>query len=149
MKKNKKNKERGSMLPPPFPMTKQKGRLWDTVFYGGGLALVVLLFFVDPVKVGFYPRCPFLVATGYRCPGCGSSRAIHSISHGDIVASWHYNPALLPAVFLIVLLLIAGMLKQKSKFWGRVHIFLSKPVFIYALGASIMLWWLLRNVFGL
>jgi hypothetical protein len=36
--------------------------------------------------------CPFYVATGLPCPGCGLTRAFVCISHGHIVESFHWHP---------------------------------------------------------
>ena len=43
-----------------------------------------IYYFYDPSLNGFFPRCPFLSITGWRCPGCGSQRAIHAILHGYV-----------------------------------------------------------------
>ena len=50
-----------------------------------------IYYFYDPSLNGFFPRCPFLSITGWRCPGCGSQRAIHAILHGDLATAWHFN----------------------------------------------------------
>ena len=36
-------------------------------------------------------RCPFLAVTGHYCPGCGGTRAILALLHGDVAAAWHNN----------------------------------------------------------
>jgi hypothetical protein len=61
---------------------------------GAGLGLVVLFYF-EPGKYPFYPFCPFHELTGLNCPACGSLRALHQLSHGNIVAAFHFNPLLL------------------------------------------------------
>jgi hypothetical protein len=38
----------------------------------------------DPHASGNYPSCPSIVLFGVHCPGCGSMRAVHHLSHGDI-----------------------------------------------------------------
>jgi hypothetical protein len=43
------------------------------------------------------PRCPFNWLTGLDCPACGSTRMVHALLHGDIVAAWHFNAAMLVA----------------------------------------------------
>ena len=48
-------------------------------------ALVVfgfIYFALDPSRSDLFPRCVFLSLTGYKCPGCGSQRAIHALLHG-------------------------------------------------------------------
>ncbi|HZM04552.1 MAG TPA: DUF2752 domain-containing protein [Candidatus Saccharimonadales bacterium] len=57
----------------------------------GALALVVLFLF-DPSTAGFYPLCPFHAATGLWCPGCGSLRAAHQLTHGHLAEAWRLNP---------------------------------------------------------
>ena len=36
--------------------------------------------------------CPFYLATGLPCPGCGLTRAFVCISHGQFVQSLHWHP---------------------------------------------------------
>ena len=44
--------------------------------------------------------CPHRRATGLMCPGCGLSRSFVSLSHGDIVAAFHFH-VFGPLVYLI------------------------------------------------
>jgi hypothetical protein len=60
---------------------------------GVGLGLLVLFYF-EPGKYPFYPLCPFHTLTGLNCPACGSLRAVHQLSHGNILAAFHFNPLL-------------------------------------------------------
>ena len=56
-----------------------------------------------PTEYSFYPRCPIYLATHWLCPGCGSTRALHSLLHSDIQGALHYNALftlLFPLVFL-------------------------------------------------
>ncbi len=68
--------------------------------FGFALTLVLpaaaslLLFFFEPGRYAFYPRCLFHQTTGLLCPGCGSLRAIHQLLHGHIVAAAHLNALL-------------------------------------------------------
>lgn len=39
--------------------------------------------------------CPILTLTGWQCPGCGSTRALYSLLHGDPVKAFTMNPLLL------------------------------------------------------
>ncbi|MFJ3216123.1 DUF2752 domain-containing protein [Kitasatospora sp. NPDC086801] len=48
---------------------------------------------VDPNAPGHYPDCPFLVATGWWCPGCGGLRCVHALAHGDLTGALHDNAA--------------------------------------------------------
>lgn len=59
------------------------------------LIIVVLLVMLyskyAPDSSHFFPKCPFLMLTGYECPGCGSQRAIHSVLNMDIIGALRYN----------------------------------------------------------
>lgn len=59
------------------------------------LAVLIALFTLDPGKTRLLPPCPFRAMTGLDCPGCGSTRAVHEILHGDPVAAVRMNPLLL------------------------------------------------------
>ena len=36
--------------------------------------------------------CPFKALTGIPCPGCGGTRALYAILHGDILEALYINP---------------------------------------------------------
>jgi len=61
-----------------------------------GLAVAVVVWAVllrfPPDRSGFYPVCPFHAAAGLLCPGCGGTRAIAALLHGDLRAAWRWNP---------------------------------------------------------
>ena len=55
------------------------------------LALGIVAFF-NPSTHQFFPSCAFHEVTGLYCPGCGSTRFLHSLLQGDIAAALGYNP---------------------------------------------------------
>jgi Protein of unknown function (DUF2752) len=58
----------------------------------GAFALLMLVVYnFSPSEYGFYPRCPLYAATHLLCPGCGATRALYSLLHGDLSAAMHYN----------------------------------------------------------
>ena len=59
------------------------------------IAGTVALFFLDPTKHAFFPKCAFHMATGYSCPGCGSSRALHQLTHGNLLEAVRLNPGVM------------------------------------------------------
>ena len=60
---------------------------------GGCTALLgaAILFWFEPAGHGFYPVCAFHQVTGLLCPGCGSTRAMHQLLHGHLVAALQLN----------------------------------------------------------
>jgi hypothetical protein len=70
----------------------------------GGAA--AFLFAVDPSRQAVYPPCLFYQATGFYCAGCGTTRALHALLHGNVAAALHDNALLvgvLPFVAWIAL----------------------------------------------
>ena len=62
-----------------------------------GLAYVGLR---NPTSGGFVP-CPFHAITGLWCPGCGMTRALHHLLHGDVAGAVSSN-LFLPVVVVVV-----------------------------------------------
>jgi hypothetical protein len=46
--------------------------------------LLVVLYAFPPTETSFYPRCNFHRLTGLHCPGCGTTRCLHALLHGDL-----------------------------------------------------------------
>jgi hypothetical protein len=55
------------------------------------LAAMAVVYNFSPAEYGFYPRCPFYAATHWLCPGCGATRALYSLLHGDLRAALRFN----------------------------------------------------------
>jgi hypothetical protein len=58
-----------------------------------------VVFCNDPSTAKFFPSCFFHSLTGLYCPGCGSTRALHALLHGDLVAAIRFNPLFVVAGF--------------------------------------------------
>ena len=68
------------------------------------VAGAVTVALVDPNEAGHYPTCPFLAVTGLWCPGCGTLRAVHALTHGDLAAAVDLNAL---SVVLVPVLVVA------------------------------------------
>jgi hypothetical protein len=117
-----------------------------------GLVAVALLivaavyFLFNPADSYLFPKCPFFLLTGLKCPGCGSQRAIHSLLHLDLAGAAHHNFILLLFIPVILLLLYAYAVKnRRPDFYNKIN----SRYMILGTFAAILLWWALRNVFGL
>lgn len=107
------------------------------------LTIVYLIF--DPAKSAWFPRCPFLVLTGLKCPGCGSQRVIHSLLNGDIASAWHCNALLVASLPIIFLYCYAELTRtHHPALYNR----LNSIAAIRSTFAIIMAWWVARNIFG-
>lgn len=67
---------------------------------GGYLAVVAA---IDPVRPSVI-QCPVHGLTGWWCPGCGSTRAVHALLHGDVALSLSAHPLVVPVAALLVFL---------------------------------------------
>lgn len=75
--------------------------VWLTLAVG-----TIYLFIFEPGKSGFFPVCPFRALTGLSCPGCGSTRGLHRLLHGDVVAAFEFNPFLILSLPFLVYALV-------------------------------------------
>ncbi len=57
-----------------------------------GVTTVVLLAWRHPDDLPFAPVCPWYTATGLRCAGCGMTRALHLLLHGQLLEALLLNP---------------------------------------------------------
>ncbi len=65
------------------------------------IAAVFALYIFNPDEVAIFPQCPFLLTTGYKCPGCGTQRALHSLFHLRFVDALKYNSFMFFAIPLV------------------------------------------------
>lgn len=103
-------------------------------------AALALLFFFDPARSRFYPKCMFHELTGLQCPGCGSLRALHALLHGQVRRAFAFNPLLFVVAFFGAYLVLRKKLRpdrpdplaNRLVWWGG-------PILI-------VLFWILRNL---
>ena len=98
----------------------------------------------DPEKT-FFPKCPFYWVTGLKCPGCGSQRALHQLLHLNIGAAFQYNACMVLSIPLLIFLTVADVLRYKHP---KLYFASRNPIMSWTIVGLILLWWLLRNIFG-
>lgn len=72
---------------------------------GASAVALSVLYWFPPATSWFYPPCIIRAVTGLHCPGCGVTRALHALLHGDLRAAVHHNlllVALLPALITFI-----------------------------------------------
>lgn len=84
----------------------QRVQRWASLLQPAGVVLAAAaalsaLAIVDPNEPGHYPTCPFFALTGHWCPGCGSLRALHALTHGDVLGAAARNVLMLAALPLL------------------------------------------------
>jgi hypothetical protein len=110
---------------------------------GAAAAALLLVHAVDPNEPGHYPTCPFLALTGRYCPGCGSLRALHALTNGDLAAAVGFN-----VVTVAVLPVLAFWWARWT--WRRAHGVerrtLARPAVLVAVTIVLTAFWVVRNL---
>lgn len=101
---------------------------------------------VDPSSSSVFPRCGFLSLTGYKCPGCGSQRAVHALLHGDVATAFRFNAMLLISIPWVAYCLLAETQRVRNP---RLYVRLNSHLVILLFFVAVLLWWVLRNIFNL
>lgn len=69
-----------------------------------------VLWWFDPHQEGNpLPPCPSLWLTGLFCPGCGTTRALHALVHGDLPGALAMNPLMVVSLPPVAVLLAQAL----------------------------------------
>ena len=116
------------------PFTKQE---WITLglllALGAAACIVLLLAPPGSPRAKWLPKCMFHRWTGLYCPGCGATRALSALLHGDLKASLHNNLLLVPGCAMLAVLIV------------KPGISLKRPVAV-AIVITVFAFTILRNI---
>ncbi len=101
---------------PATPAPRLRGRRSFRIAFGvavpalaaGALALV---YGIDPGRPGLPTLCPTRLLTGLYCPGCGSTRMIHSLLHLRFFEAFDFNPLMFLLLPFLLYALLSGYLR--------------------------------------
>jgi len=109
------------------------------------LILAIIYYSLDPADYSFFPKCPFNWLTGYKCPGCGSQRAIHHLLTLNFVEAFRANPLLVISLPYIILGFLFDYTNLSDRFPSlRKTLFGTRAIIIIAI--IVLAYWLLRNI---
>lgn len=109
------------------------------------LALGVIYFVFDPSASRIFPKCPVMSLTGLPCAGCGSQRAIHALLHLDFAEAIRYNFLVVAILPFLGLLIFSSFFRKR---FPKLYLVTHHAYVAYGILAIIMLWWVLRIIFG-
>jgi hypothetical protein len=112
--------------------------IWLTLAVGA-----VYIFVFEPGRSGFFPVCPFRAMTGFTCPGCGTTRGLHKLFHGDVIGAFQLNPLmmlLLPILFYVLIRYTSAAMRGRSLNMNRLD-----AKYIWMLFAAVLSFWIFRN----
>ena len=114
-----------------------------------GIPFIVLvagttLYFLNPSVHSFYPKCSINAATGFYCPGCGSTRALFHLTHGNVLEAFRLNPGLVGLIAL-------SLTDYVRYFWAVVHnqpfqTLFGKLKLVVSLLGVLLLYGIIRNI---
>lgn len=108
------------------------------------VAGIWLLYTHDPsAKGSLFMPCVSKLVTGYDCPGCGTTRAMHCLLHGDMAGVWHFNRSLFFYLPMCALIFCARFTPRGSLMRRAFE----SPVLAVVLLAFTIGWTIWRNIY--
>jgi hypothetical protein len=112
--------------------------IWLTLAAGA-----TYIFIFEPGKSGFFPVCPFRALTGFTCPGCGTTRGLHKLFHGDVIGAFQLNPLMLvlfPILLYVLIRYTSATMRGRSINMNQLD-----AKYIWVLFAVVLSFWIFRN----
>jgi hypothetical protein len=88
-----------------------------------GVAMSAVLYRFPPSQYGFYPVCPIHQYTGWLCPGCGMTRALAALIHGNLREALHWNPLIaivVPGLIAWLAIAYRRAITERQQLWPKV-----------------------------
>ena len=135
----------GAPRPPAPPRSSTAARRTRWLLAGAPAAGCAYIAVADPnSSSSLYPQCPFKAMTGWDCPGCGITRAIHALLTGHPVRALDHNVLVVTAAVLALVWFGVGWVRRRQ---GRPPLQLRHPTaWAVALGVVVLAFWVLRNI---
>ena len=132
------------MEAPPVIAPNRRHAAWRLAGACACAAIGIVLFEFNPSHYGFYPRCWLYTSTGIYCPGCGSLRAMHQLTHGHLATALRCNLLLTLSVpFAAIFVMRYAWCWTAGKPLPTLAI---RPRWIKALVVVLVLFTILRNI---
>lgn len=128
---------------PPKIQPPATGWFVGIVLAAVALGVAAVVFFFNPSTHGFYPVCQFHRLTGLNCPGCGMTRALYALVHGNFSAALRDNALF---VFTLAALGVRGVWVGAKIFCGRPTRDFFPVKFLWPLLAVALVFAVLRNL---
>ena len=79
-----------------------------------------IMVFAPPGPGSIMVPCVFRTLTHLHCPGCGITRCLHALAHGDIMRAWAMNPLAMLALGALIVEVSDRALGQ-PRAWRRMR----------------------------
>ncbi len=128
------------------PVPRWKGALQPLALAGIAGAACAYVALVDPNQSSAYPQCPLRALTGFDCPGCGLTRSVYALMHGDIGRALDHN--VLVVLLLPIALLAFGKWTADRMGFRTPRLPRWRPWMSVALGVLVFGFLIVRNLPG-
>lgn len=118
---------------------------WLWVLVVGIIVGLAILYRFNPIEHSFYPVCQFYQLTHLHCPGCGSLRALHQLTHGHIAAAFRSNSLLILSLPMFTWL---GFRQLRSRHQPSITSTPIQPAVIWIIFGITIIFGILRNLPG-
>lgn len=108
------------------------------------LALVAVVSAVSlwrPGATSWLPPCPLHALTGFYCPGCGSTRMLYHLVHGELGMAFRENALSFLALPVVLYGLVRQWMQPNSGVFTRI-----RPGWILAFGVIVIAFTVARNI---
>lgn len=78
----------------PLPLLPANAAFAGVLLAATAAGIAAVVYFFNPSTHSFYPVCQFHRLTGLNCPGCGATRAIYALLHGQVLTALRDNALL-------------------------------------------------------
>jgi hypothetical protein len=129
---------------PEYSATRSSTRV-NWILAGATVAGCAYIALADPNSTAsWYPQCPFRSLTGFDCPGCGITRALHAGLTGDPGRAFDHNALVIVMAVVGVVWFVVGRVRSSR---GLPPLRLRHPArWGIGFGVVVAAFWVLRNV---
>jgi hypothetical protein len=106
------------------------------------IGAVAVVFFFNPSTNGFYPVCLFHRLTGLNCPGCGATRALYALLHGNITLALKDNALFVLSLAALVVWSARFVFRKRQNPNATLNV---PPGFLWTFLAIAIVFTILRN----
>ena len=133
------------IYPPQNSAPLSPGVFAGAVVGAAAVGVGTMVFLFNPATHAFYPVCLFHALTGLNCPGCGMTRALHALLHGNVRLALKDNAlfVLAPAALSIPLVRQGVRILR-----GKPAAFNVPPKFLWLFLVAALVFAVLRNLPG-
>jgi hypothetical protein len=130
----------------PPAMERRRALLAPTGVAAASALVLTAIAARNPYAASSFPTCPLHAATGLDCPGCGATRGLYELMHGDVIAMADNNLLLLLAVPFLLWRYVRWTALRAGAVAPRTT--LAAPWVLIAFAALVVVYGVVRNLPG-